>query len=172
MMNPRPITQACSGLLLAVACAAPASPTVISARPRRLAHPSPQGHSHVIVEAETVSVDPSLGEVFGPPHARVAAKAALLSAARAWKRMSVQAGVHRPHPVQSADRVYLGTLGLPHAGSNTLVYGYASPIGGCWTDPVAPTNPPPNMPTRCRQWTFIDAQTGRLVDSTLASVAT
>ncbi|HEY3958176.1 MAG TPA: hypothetical protein VGM53_32830 [Streptosporangiaceae bacterium] len=121
-----------------------------------------------------IVIDPHVGETF----ARASASAApRLTAQQAWARFAHHLRSNRT-AIPAEVHVRLGLLTLPigptgpghsesYTAHNELTYGYSSPPGGCPT-----INPrlvaPPNA--RCIPWTFLNANTGKQIDSTYQKV--
>jgi hypothetical protein len=128
-----------------------------------------------------IVIDPQIGETF----ARAPASATpTLTAQQAWARFahvnhwggtSVPAGVHvqlglLTLPVGPADAPGTGNLpksnGKAYTADNELTYGYSSP-SGCPT-----LNPRLEAPpgAHCISWVFLNANTGKQIDSTYQKV--
>jgi hypothetical protein len=125
----------------------------------------------------TITIDPQIGETFGPAPAAVAPK---LTAQQAWARFT-----RHNTAIPSAVHAHLGFLTLPvgpadapgasqlvnangeaYAVLNKLVYGYSS-MSGCVT--LNPRLlPPPGA--HCIYWGFLDANTGKEIDSTYQKI--
>jgi hypothetical protein len=129
-----------------------------------------------------IVIDPSVGETFAPAPA---GPAPALTAAQAWAQnaradngngntaipsgLSVQLGLVSlpvgPANSDDPDQAGLATSnGIAYSALNELAYGYSSPPGFC------PMSRNPNTPGRvgksCIDWTFVDANTGQLIDDT------
>jgi hypothetical protein len=125
-------------------------------------------------------IDPSAGDTFAPAPAGAAPA---LTAAQAWAQyvqanggkatipsglaarlglVSVPVGPVNP---DDPDQAGLATSnGMAYRALNELAYGYSSPTGSC---PMSrnPNNPGP-VGKSCIDWTFVDANTGQLIEET------
>jgi hypothetical protein len=125
-------------------------------------------------------IDPSIGDTFAPAPAGAAPA---LTAAQAWAHyaqanggsatipsgLSVQLGLVSvpvgPANPDDPDQAGLATSnGIAYRALNELAYGYSSPTGSC------PMSRNPNNPgtvgKSCIDWTFVDANTGQLIEET------
>jgi hypothetical protein len=76
--------------------------------------------------------------------------------------VSVPVGPANP---DDRDQAGLATSnGMPYSELNELAYGYRSPTGSC-PDSRNPLNPGP-VGKSCVDWTFVDANTGQLIEET------
>ena len=126
----------------------------------------------------TITIDPQVGETFAPAPASAAPK---LTAQQAWARYARENGSDRT-AIPSFVHVRLGLLTLPvgpadapgagrlvHHGSeaytayNELAYGLSTPSGCAYVGGPGMRPPPP---TPCIEWTFLNANTGKQIDST------
>jgi len=127
-----------------------------------------------------IVIDPSIGDTFTPAPASAVP---VLTAAQAWAQyaqvnglratmpsgLSVQLGLLSvpvgPANPDDADQAGLATSnGIVYTALNKLAYGYSSPIGSC---PMSrnPNNPGP-VGKSCIDWTFVDANSGQLIEAT------
>jgi hypothetical protein len=158
---------------LAPAPAGPASRVGKVARaPARVWPPSPPPGAIVI--------DPSVGDTFAPAPADAAPA---LTAAQAWTQyaqvngdsatipsdLTVQLGLVSvpvgPAEPDEPDEASLATSnGIAYSALNELAYGYSWPRGSC------PMSRNPKVPgpigKSCTDWTFVDANTGQLIEAT------
>jgi len=129
----------------------------------------------------SIVIDQDVGDTFVPASAGVAAPA--LTAAQAWAQyarvngdsatipsdVSVQLGLVSvpvgPANPNDPDQAGLATSnGTAYRALNEVAYGYSSPTGSC---PMSrnPNNPGP-VGKSCVAWTFVDANTGQLIEAT------
>jgi hypothetical protein len=128
----------------------------------------------------SIVIDPSVGDTFAPAPADAEPA---LTAAQAWAQygqvngdsatipsdLTVQLG-HVSMPVAPANPDNPGQAslttsnGIAYSALNELAYGYSSPPGSC---PMSrnPNNPGP-VGKSCIDWTFVDANTGQLIEAT------
>lgn len=114
--------------------------------------------SHGGRSTRVVVIDAAAHEVFRPMHTRGAGRR--LTARQAWLRWDHLQGGHQQH-IPADVVVRYGSLTLPPEYSDRLVYGYAeTQARRCRTTlPIAD-------PGLCREWTFLDAKSGRELDMT------
>jgi len=127
-----------------------------------------------------IVIDPSVGDTFAPAPAGAAPA---LTAAQAWAQYArvngdsatIPAGLSAhlglvsvpvgPANPDDLDQAGLATSnGTAYSALNELAYGYSSPTGSC---PMSrnPLNPGP-VGKSCIAWTFVDANTGQLIEAT------
>ena len=117
----------------------------------------------------TITIDPHVGETFAPAPASAAPQ---LTAQQAWARYTRRTGDDHT-AIPSFVRVQLGLLTLPigptgpggseaYTAHNELAYGYSSPSGCLSMNPRVLF--PPGA--HCIRWDFLDANTGKQIDST------
>ena len=115
-----------------------------------------QGEATAAV-ASSIDIDASVGEVFSPPPLNH--QQPTMSASDAWlsyARLNGSPETSMPSEVT----VQLGLLTLPPQADNELAYGYS------WTSCPVPMTPGSPTGTLCREWLFLDANTGRQIDDT------
>ncbi len=114
-----------------------------------------------------ITIDPEVRETFAPAPASAAPK---LTAPQAWARYAARHG-SSVTTIPSGVRARLGLLTLPigpqpdgvtaYTAHGDLAYGYSWPSGCLSTLPGAVP-----LGARCLSWTFLNANTGRLIDQT------
>jgi hypothetical protein len=120
-------------------------------------------------ERRTITIDPQVGETFAPAPASAVPK---LTAQQAWARYMRQNGDDHT-AIPPFVRVQLGLLTLPigptgpggaeaYTAHNDLVYGYSSPSGCVSMNPRVLFLPG----AHCISWDFLNANTGKQIDST------
>jgi hypothetical protein len=123
--------------------------------------------STVSVLNASITIDPFVRETFGP--APASARPAL-TARQAWAMYTKVNTSYKTSAIPSNITVYLGLLTLPtgpngsgpYTAHNELAYGYSwhsCPVSRNPRVKRLPANP-------CREWNFLDANTGRQIDET------
>lgn len=126
------------------------------------AHRSAGDVAGAAVVRKTITIDPQVGETFAPAPRSARPR---LTARQAWARYT------HDTVLPSSINAQLGLLTLPtgpggtgpYTAHNELTYGYSSTPSGCVTMNPRVIFPPS---ARCIMWQFLDANTGREIDST------
>jgi hypothetical protein len=112
-------------------------------------------HSHTRPNTAPVVINSDVGEILTPASGAHAG----LTAKQAWINYTRTAG-HPQSKIPGNLRVVLGRLALPPQFSDRLVWAYGYGPTGCVT-----TLPSAATPTGI-EWTFLDANTGRMLEGT------
>lgn len=128
----------------------------------------------LLAASGTTVVDPTVGETFRSDASAAKSRTNLLSPDTAFRRFAGKAGALSP-----SSGVQLGYLTLPlgagapgqYTAHNQLVYAYTSDSCGPRTGTVprpgsTPVEVSPSDTADCKQWLFVDAVTGKMVDLT------
>jgi hypothetical protein len=114
----------------------------------------------------TIIVDPGAHETFSPPSALQLRDGPALTATQALVRFRARSG-SKHLPVLASATVQLGTLTLAGHAANTLAYGYRGARALCRGGNSVISATATIVPGQCAEWTFLDANTGRWLDSVL-----
>jgi hypothetical protein len=114
----------------------------------------------------TIIVDPGAHETFSPPSAHQLRYGPTLTAAQALVRFKARSG-SKHLPVSASVTVQLGSLTLAGQAANTLAYGYRGARALCRGGSSVNTAAATILPGQCAPWTFLDANTGRWLDSVM-----
>ena len=183
MDNPRPRTLVVAGAVVAalVVGSIAAKVSLTPAHPTKTAARAHGGSASPAPGA--IVIDPSIGDTFTPTPAGAVAPAPALTAAQAWAdfaqvnggiatipsglsvqlgRVSVPVGPANPNDPDQASLTVSNSVA--YLALNELAYGYSAPNGSC---PMSrnPLNPGP-VGKSCTDWTFVDANTGQLIEHT------
>jgi hypothetical protein len=148
------------GVVVAVAAAVGGAVAVTSGS---TASRSDRSGTRASVEATPVTIDRGTSEVFSPPSAATDQDPSLTSR-QAWDEFTASAG-SKGVPMPSDMTVKLGSLTQTDHAANTLTYGFSEPPARC---PGLMTHSPQ---ATCVHWTFVDADTGQLIDRTYQVVS-
>jgi hypothetical protein len=121
------------------------------------------------MQSTPITIDASAGEQFS---SALAPQKAAMNASQAYAAWMTSIG-SSDTTIPADYSVALGTLNLPRHASNQLAYGYVGQPTTC-RYPGAASQPTDadGEPAQCVRWTFLDASSGALIDSTLQPVAT
>jgi hypothetical protein len=114
-------------------------------------------------QASAVQIDPAAHEVFAPPSA-AARPTTTLSAGQAWAKWAARLGASNLS-IPADMTVRLGALTLPLTADHQLAFGFEGVPQACRGNAIIK-----NPSSQCVRWIFLDARTGDLIDSTLASI--
>lgn len=120
--------------------------------------------------ASTVTIDPTVEEVFAPAPADASPA---MTAQEAWAAYTKVDTSYTTATIPSGVTVQMGLLTLPlgpsgpngteaYTANNELVYGFSwhnCPVSRNPKEPTLPANP-------CIEWNFLDANTGKQIDET------